>query len=368
MALKEIPADNLFGETPKTTLDIIKLANEKAQEQKAERVRHSVIAERAAAIVGATDNVGTFDESNDVRYSVAVNAKSIDEKDGTNLVSLLDFVDAIVNKNETKTAPYKNTYFKVSKANQFYTEIGINGEYFTIRAGVILRHIRKDYNHYITSDVWSSIALELNNLKPIIVEEYKNEKDSYRLWLNTDINGSHIVIGVDIKNAGRDIYVNAISTVFAANKSLPHIDKIIYPKTIEEKQSVLTRLNYGRYPVSPLYGTIRPNSVGDVNTPNSNTENTRASVTANTSYMQARLEGDYDAMRETLDDVAMRSGYPIKVYHGTRNFGFTVINPELGDDGFSFFTTTSVGVASTYSGTSQVRAPHEVAIDGHWTK
>ena len=62
----------------------------------------------------------------------------------------------------------------------------------------------------------------------------------------------------------------------------PNIEKIIYPKTIEEKQSVLTRLNYGRYPVSPLYETIRPNFGTDVNTP-------RYSVITDSAYMQARI-------------------------------------------------------------------------------
>ena len=70
---------------------------------------------------------------------------------------------------------------------------------------------------------------------------------------NTNINNNHIAIGIEIKNAGRDIYVNSINTAFSANRALPQIDNIIYPKTIEEKQSVLTRLNYGRYPISPPF-------------------------------------------------------------------------------------------------------------------
>ena len=56
-------------------------------------------------------------------------------------------------------------------------------------------------------------------------------------------------------------------------------------------------------------------------------------------------------LREMVEEAAREAGYDSPVlYHGTNRFGFTKINLSKSDDEISFFTTSSVELAKTYSG------------------
>ena len=73
-------------------------------------------------------------------------------------------------------------------------------------------------------------------------------------------------------------------------------------------------------------------------------------------YEMALELGDLDMAEEIVMDAARANGYNSpKLYHGTQKFGFTKPNPRYSDDGISFFATSDLDVAHTYSSTDGVR-------------
>ena len=72
-------------------------------------------------------------------------------------------------------------------------------------------------------------------------------------------------------------------------------------------------------------------------------------------YQSAVERGDMQAAQEDVDFVAKLHGYTEKIFHGTTSFGFTQIDPSLGDDGISFFATDSIDTANTYAYDSGVK-------------
>lgn len=83
--------------------------------------------------------------------------------------------------------------------------------------------------------------------------EQENKTDSYRIYTaHQTESGEFVVVGVDVKNAGREIEINAISTVFGRrnNANLPKNEEVIYrSKEITlEQSSLLERPNFAQYP------------------------------------------------------------------------------------------------------------------------
>ena len=178
------------------------------------------------------------------RASVA----DFDAANGTELVSVVSLAHAIRDNDETAISGFRGRHFRFAKTNDTLKGVGLSGDYFTIRAGVILRHNDKDAAHDITPDEWADIADALTNKKPQAVE--KRGEDSFRIWTQATIGGRIAVVGADVKNAGRDIDVNSIATVFGAEGISIKEGNLVYPETQEEERSVLTRLNSGRYTAS----------------------------------------------------------------------------------------------------------------------
>ena len=68
-------------------------------------------------------------------------------------------------------------------------------------------------------------------------------------------------------------------------------------------------------------------------------------------YQNAYDDYDDARAREIIQEAAIAAGYsPLKLYHGTKAFGFTKIDPSMADDGISFFTSTDEKVSQTYVG------------------
>ena len=73
-------------------------------------------------------------------------------------------------------------------------------------------------------------------------------------------------------------------------------------------------------------------------------------------YMDAVNRKDMDTAQKMADAAAKRAGFPVKVFHGTQQFGFTKPNVKKSDDGMSFFATEDIVVAGSYSGTTVAEA------------
>ena len=80
-------------------------------------------------------------------------------------------------------------------------------------------------------------------------------------------------------------------------------------------------------------------------------------------YDQALENNDEATMQQLVDEAARRAGYTTpKLFHGTRDFGFTEF--DLGGSGGMVFSTTDRRVAETYSGeTQRSRINETVNID-----
>jgi hypothetical protein len=71
---------------------------------------------------------------------------------------------------------------------------------------------------------------------------------------------------------------------------------------------------------------------------------------ADAEYLSAVERGDVKTEERMVREAAREAGYPVKVYHGTSQFGFTKPNVKKSDDGISFFATEDIAVGSSYTG------------------
>lgn len=131
-------------------------------------------------------------------------------------------------------------------------DLGLRGDKFTIKYGVISRHFGKDSSHTLTERDRERLPQALQN--PFAISKLTDKNDAYRIYttLQTE-NGEFIVVGVDVKSVGREIAVNAISIVFGRrnNANLPQNEDVIYKsKEITLEQSaLLERPNFVQYPI-----------------------------------------------------------------------------------------------------------------------
>ncbi|MBR5781879.1 MAG: hypothetical protein IKY27_07855, partial [Bacteroidales bacterium] len=137
--------------------------------------------------------------------------------------SLLDVVRTLYSKGkEVASKLFQRSFFDVAQTPKFMQELGSRGDKFSIKYGVIARHLGKDSSHTLTERDWEQLPQALQN--PFAISKLTDKEDSYRIYttLQTE-SGEFVVVGADVKNAGREIEVNAISTVFGRrnNANLP---------------------------------------------------------------------------------------------------------------------------------------------------
>lgn len=175
-----------------------------------------------------------------------------EEEQTSNTPSLLNVIRDIYSKGkEFATKLYQRSHFDVVKTPDFMKRLGLTGDKFTIRFGVIARHVGKDSSHKISEEEWQNLPEAL--LKPFAITKLGDKWKGYRIYttLQND-KGEYIVVGVDVKNAGRNMEVNAIATVFGRRQKagttlqeeLIYTDKNITP----EQKSLLDGPNSRQYP------------------------------------------------------------------------------------------------------------------------
>ncbi len=168
--------------------------------------------------------------------------------------SLANLIRTLYEKGKKYTSRiFSHMYFDVATTPGFMKKYGITGEKFTIRYGVVSRHFGKDSSHYLTESEWAQLPEAIQN--PFGITKIKGKDNCYRLYttLTTD-GGKHVVVGVEVKNAGRDLEVNSISTVFGrrGDANLPNNEEVIYTnkEITPEQKSLLSRPNFGQYPTA----------------------------------------------------------------------------------------------------------------------
>ncbi len=173
--------------------------------------------------------------------------------------SLLDVVKTLYSKGkEVASRLFSMKFFDVAKTPGFMQELGLRGDKFTIKYGVIARHLGKDGSHDLSEKDWEQLPQALQN--PFAISKLTDKKDSYRIYttLQTE-SGEFVVVGADVKNAGREIEVNAVSTVFGRrnNANLPKNEEVIYrsKEITPEQSSLLKRPNFAQYPTEQELST-----------------------------------------------------------------------------------------------------------------
>ena len=142
-------------------------------------------------------------------------------------------------------------YFDVAKTPDFMKEVGLTGDKFTVRYGVMSRHFGKDGSHNFTEEEWQQLPGAIQN--PFAISKLSDKKDGYRIYttLKTE-KGEYVVVGADVKNVGRNLEVNSIATIFGRRNdaNLPKNENVIYKskEITPEQMALLSQPNSDQYP------------------------------------------------------------------------------------------------------------------------
>ena len=177
--------------------------------------------------------------------------KDAELKEDKKKPQLKDVVKAIYEKGKSAASRlYKMAFFDVAKTPDFMKKLGLTGDRFTIKYGVLSRHAGKDDSHSLTEKQWEELPDALQ--KPFAITRFGGKYKGYRLYTTMkNENGETIVVGVDVKNVGRDMEVNAISTIFGRRGDAKKTQKEDVLYTAEnitpEQRSLLGQPNSDQY-------------------------------------------------------------------------------------------------------------------------
>ena len=169
-----------------------------------------------------------------------------------NELTLIDVVRTLSEKGKTEAAKiFQRRYFDVANTSELLKGLGLTGDKFTIRYGVIARHFGKDNQHDLPVEVWEKLPEALSH--PLVVTKYYIEKGKpkgYRIFTPIQLNdGSFVVVSAEVKNAGKAIEVNSINTLFGKNKVSETHDEVIYEsrEMTPEQRTLLDGTNPRQY-------------------------------------------------------------------------------------------------------------------------
>ena len=145
---------------------------------------------------------------------------------------------------------YKMAFFDVAKTPDFMKKLGLTGDRFTIKYGVLSRHAGKDASHLLTEKQWEELPDAIQ--KPFAITRFGEKENGYRLYTTMkNDKGETIVVGVDVKNIGRNLEVNSISTIFGrrGDAKITQKEEVLYTdeKITPEQRSLLGQPNSDQY-------------------------------------------------------------------------------------------------------------------------
>ncbi|MCD8282520.1 MAG: hypothetical protein LUC22_04610, partial [Prevotella sp.] len=196
--------------------------------------------------------------------------------------SLLDAVRTLYEKGKAAAAKlFGMKYFDVAETPGLMKALGLTGDKFTVRYGVISRHWGKDSDHNIPIEAWEQLPEALQH--PFAITKYydsladkKADKiKGYKLYTTIKLNDGYIVVGAKVKSTGRDMEVNSIATVFSRDK-VSKLEKEVYrgEKITPEQASLLNRSDSHQYPPAQESDASGANVNTNPDTTNTNTDNT----------------------------------------------------------------------------------------------
>lgn len=169
-----------------------------------------------------------------------------------NELTLIDVVRTLFEKGKAEAAKmFQRRYFDVANTSELLKGLGLTGDKFTIRYGVIARHFGKDNQHDLPVEVWEKLPDALSH--PLVVTKYyieEGKQKGYRIFTPIQLNdGSFVVVSAEVKNAGKAIEVNSINTLFGKNKVSETHDEVIYEskEMTPEQRTLLDGTNPRQY-------------------------------------------------------------------------------------------------------------------------
>ena len=232
-----------------------RIAEEKAEaERKAQEERERAEVEERDRIEAELDAQKAEEEARleaERKAEEEAVEKDAELKEDKKKPQLKDVVKAIYEKGKSAASRlYKMAFFDVAKTPDFMKKLGLTGDRFTIKYGVLSRHAGKDDSHSLTEKLWEELPDALQ--KPFAITRFGGKDKGYRLYTTMkNENGETIVVGVDVKNVGRDMEVNAISTIFGRRGDAKKTQKEDVLYTAEnitpEQRSLLGQPNSDQY-------------------------------------------------------------------------------------------------------------------------
>lgn len=177
--------------------------------------------------------------------------KDAELKEDKKKPQIKDVVKTIYEKGKAVASKlFGRSFFDVAKTPDFMKKLGLTGDRFTIKYGVLSRHAGKDASHLLTEKQWEELPDAIQ--KPFAITRFGEKENGYRLYTTMkNDKGETIVVGVDVKNIGRNLEVNSISTIFGrrGDAKITQKEEVLYTdeKITPEQRSLLGQPNSDQY-------------------------------------------------------------------------------------------------------------------------
>ena len=259
--------------------------------------------------------------------------------------------------------------FRVGTTSKVLQQLGVDNRKIWWDASKI-KKIKVDHPA-MTDTVIKQVPNILEN--PILVMESKTKKGSLTLFGEVYDQKNNPVLAVLLLNptdrGGNSLNILKVASAYGKDtnpQSLINSSKILYVEPNKKRTQNWLSVNRLQLPLpSSSYGfinTIVANKPSGVNTHSmqngqKNAQNgkngTRHSLEVDREYQRANEEQKAKIIEQQAKEWGAYTdadGKPVKLYHGTSQFGFTEFDLNKMDDGRSIFMTSDPVIASTYSG------------------
>ena len=280
--------------------------------------------------------------------------------DGTTQKDITEYVNnAYENKNADDYKPYAKADERLIK--DVADQIDVSEYTHALRDNDI-RHIRN--SHGENTNEKYPVTKEDLSLIPAIVTNYD------KVFVKTNSRGKPGLIYVKVGLDNVTYYVEAVTEEYHNEKLLVNkqmiktgIDEI--PNLYGFKDAINKKESSSQYladlkqireayvqDVKENYSTKSIPQKSDLSTDISEKNSSKrfALPEIDSEYFSAVERGDMETAQKMVDEAAKKAGYSDKLYHGTKQFGFTEFDPSHSDDKISIFVAGSEDLAQTYSG------------------
>ena len=232
-----------------------RIAEEKAEaERKAQEERERAEVEERDRIEAELDAQKADEEARleaERKAEEEAVEKDAELKEDKKKPQIKDVVKTIYEKGKAVASKlFGRSFFDVAKTPDFMKKLGLTGDRFTIKYGVLSRHAGKDASHLLTEKQWEELPDAIQ--KPFAITRFGEKENGYRLYTTMkNDKGETIVVGVDVKNIGRNLEVNSISTIFGrrGDAKITQKEEVLYTdeKITPEQRSLLGQPNSDQY-------------------------------------------------------------------------------------------------------------------------